>query len=479
MIDALHAICEKARWGHIRLRAPARPRMGRLILATTILASSLAFIDGSVVNVGLPAIAQNLDPLGHDLSWVVNAYLLPLSALLLVGGAAGDLYGRRSMLCTGIAIFALASLICAFAQSLPWLLLGRAVQGIGAALLMPNSLAILAENFQGEARGRAIGAWAAVGAGAGAIGPLIGGWLIDTIGWRAIFLINLPIAGAALLLAWRAVAEHRNPGRPRLDLLGASLVTLALVALTFGLTVASARHDLDAGVRVAFGVGILSMALFLLVEKRREAHAMMPLVLFQSRSFVGLTLLTFLLYAALGGLFVLVPYLLIESGGYSATGAGAALLPMPLVIALASPSMGRVAGKLGSRWLLTLGPLVVGGGFLLAMRMVDGGDYWRSVLPAMLVISLGMAAAVAPLTTAVLASVDVQQSGVASGLNSAVARAGGLVATALLGVVLAARGAELDHLFRWAVLIGAVVACSAGMTAFVSLSGIKPALDKS
>ncbi|MEC5215304.1 EmrB/QacA subfamily drug resistance transporter [Actimicrobium sp. GrIS 1.19] len=444
-------------------------RHPRLILATTILASSLAFIDGSVVNVGLPAIGRDLGADGACLSWIVNGYLLPLSALLLLGGAAGDRFGRRRVLVAGVALFALASLWCALAPGSGWLIAGRVLQGVGAALLMPNSLAILGATFNGEARGRAIGVWAAVGAGAGAIGPLIGGWLIDVVGWRAMFLINVPIALLALYLGMRYLHDTPNPARPTLDLKGAALASIGLASLTWGLTVASSTAGIDPGAAIALVLGAVFLVLFLIVEHGCGDDAMLPLALFSSRSFVGLNLLTFLLYGALGALFVLVPFVLIEVNGYSATEAGAALLPLPVVIALASSTMGRIAGRIGPRLPLTLGPLIVAAGFFLATRIGAGGSYWSTTLPAMLVIAIGMAAAVAPLTTAVLASVATSHTGVASGFNSAVARSGGLIATAMLGMVLAAHGAALVSGFHVAAIVAGVASAAAGLCGLILL----------
>jgi len=437
----------------------------RLLLAATILASSLAFIDGSVVNVGLPAIGQNLRAGPADLQWVINAYLLPLSALLLLGGAAGDRFGRRRLLIVGVGLFAAASALCALAPSLRFLLVGRALQGVGAAMLMPSSLAILGGAFSGEARGRAIGVWAASGAVGGALGPLLGGYLIDTVGWRAVFLINLPLAAGAAFLAWRFVRETRDGHPAALDLWGAVLATAGLGALTWALTIGSGPAGWTAPALIAAAAGGVSLIAFVGVERRRGEGAMMPLALFASASFVGLTLLTLLLYGALGGLLVLIPYVLIQSAGYSATAAGAALLPFPMVIAAASPLMGALAGRLGPRTPLTIGPLIVAGGFLLVLRIGTGAGYWTGVFPAVMVIALGMAGAVAPLTTAVLASVDARHTGAASGLNSAVARTGGLVARALLGSVLAARGTALIGAFHVAAVAGAAASLGAAASA--------------
>lgn len=437
-----------------------------LVIATAILASSLAFIDGSIVNVGLPAIAANFQADASQLQWVVNAYLLPLSALLLLGGAAGDRFGRRRLLIAGVALFALASLACALAPSLIWLLIARFIQGTSAAMLMPNSLAILGQTFSGEAKGRAIGIWAATGAAAGAIGPVLGGWLIDIGSWRFAFLVNLPLAAVASWLAIIAVPTDRNEGMDPLDAIGAVLATAGLGLATWALTEGSGRGWSPLTL-VVMAAAILLLIAFVWAEHRIGDKAMMPLVLFGSPSFVGLTLLTFLLYGALGGLFVLVPFVLITVGGYSATQAGGALLPLPLVIALASPVAGAFAAKTGPRWPLIIGPVVVAIGFLLAIRIGAAQSYWRDVLPAMVVIALGMACAVAPLTTAVLMSVDEHHVGAASGLNSAVARTGGLVTTALIGAVLITTGPSLATAFGAAAICGAVLCVAASLSAFL------------
>ena len=438
----------------------------RLVLATSILASSLAFIDGSVVNVGLPTIGRGLAADAAGLQWIINAYLLPLSALLLLGGTAGDRFGRRRLLVAGTGVFAFASLGCALAPDLATLLAGRAVQGAGAAMLLPNSLAVLGKTFSGPAKGRAIGIWAAVAAAAGAVGPVLGGWLIDLGSWRAIFLINLPLAAGAVMLAMRYVAPDEDGEDQPLDALGASLATLGTAALTWALTVGSGQSGWTRST-VATGVAALAVVLlFTLVEKRRGDRAMMPVNLFASRIFVGLTVFTLLLYGALGGLFVLVPYVLITAGGYSSTAAGAALLPLPLVISVMSPLTGGLAGRIGPRLPLAIGSLVAAGGFLLALRIGDATSYWIAVLPAIFLIAIGVSAAVAPLTTAVLSSVDLRHTGSASGLNSAVARTGGLVATALLGAVLAAEGEQLWAAFHAAMLVGAATCAAAALSVF-------------
>ena len=466
MSFAIHTSCDVGAAKAETRRHP--PRYPKLVLTTTILASSLAFIDGSVVNVGLPAIGTTFQAGAGDLQWVVNAYLLPLSALLLLGGGAGDHFGRVRLLVVGTLIFGIASVGCAVAPSLPWLLLARCFQGIGAALLMPNSLAILGGSFSGEARGRAIGTWASMGAVMGAGGPVLGGWLIDTVGWRSIFLVNIPLAVGAIALALAFVRDApTDQKRQPLDIQGGALATLALGGLTWGLTIGSGPSGWTSAALALLAAGFALLVAFVWVEKTRGEDAMMPLALFASSSFIGLTLLTLLLYGALGGLIVLLPYVLIRAAAYSATAAGATLLPFAVVLTLTSPLMGGLAGRIGSRVPLAVGSLMVAAGFLLILRVGPGGEYWTSVLPALLLIAFGMAGAVAPLTTAVLASVDARHTGSASGLNSAVARTGGLVATALLGSVLGTVGPRLIEGFHIAAAVGALASVGAAAAAFL------------
>ncbi len=469
MSAAIHIACDAAAARSSRPRAAdltiavAKPQ---LVLAATILASSLAFVDGSVVNVGLPVIGRSLSADPGALPWVINAYLLPLSALLLLGGAAGDRYGRLRLLIIGVALFAVASVACALAPNLIVMLLGRFVQGIGAAMLMPNSLAILGQTFSGAAKGRAIGIWASASAIAGAVGPVLGGWLIDLGSWRGIFLLNVPLAAAAIWLAWRTVPQDSGGGDFTLDTLGGSLATLALGGLTWALTIGAGRSGWTTSAILVAAIAAALLILFVGVEARRGERAMMPLTLFASKSFVGLTLLTLLLYGALGAVLVLLPYVLIEAAGYSSTAAGAALLPLPLVLSVVSPIIGGAAGRVGSRLLLAVGPVVVAAGFVLALRIGVNADYWKDVLPAVVVLALGLSLAVAPLTAAVLGSVDARHTGSASGFNSAVARTGGLIATALIGAVLAAEGDRLIPTFHVALIIGAAASIAAALAAF-------------
>jgi EmrB/QacA subfamily drug resistance transporter len=462
MNPAVHAVCDAAQ-ARARATIPALPaNRANGILFCTILASSLAFIDGSVVNVGLPAIGADFK--AGNLTWVINAYLLPLSALLLLGGAAGDRFGSGRLLIIGTALFGVASIVSALAPSFAWLLVGRGAQGVAAALLMPNSLAILGASFSGEARGRAIGLWAAIGAVMGAAGPVLGGWLIDHIGWRAIFFLNLPPALGAILLALLFVKDASPGASKTLDLSGGLLATMALGSITWALTIGATGWTQRAIILLA--AGIVLLAAFLWLEKIKGDRAMMPLSIYSSARFVGLSLFTWFLYAALGALMVLVPFVLIAAAGWSATGAGAALTPFALIMAAISPLAGRVAGRIGPRWPLILGPLAVAIGFLLLLRLKAGADYATDILPGVVLIALGMSAAVAPLTTAVLSSVDATHTGLVSGLNSALARTAGMMATALLGGVLSAKGELLLRGFAVGIIACAAAAFAASLCAF-------------
>lgn len=403
----------------------------------------------------------------------MNAYLLPLSALLLLGGALGDHFGRRLLLVIGTGLFALTSLVCALAPSLPVLLAARAGQGVGAALLLPNSLALLNAAFSGSKRGRAVGIWAAAGAAAAAVAPLIGGWLVGSVGWPAIFYINLPLAFGAILIALRFVSESREPGAGRTDYAGAVLATGGLGGLTYALTLWSATHRFGSDAVTALAAGSLMLAAFLWVEYRRKSRAMMPLALFEGRCFSGLNLLTFLLYSAFGAAMLLIPYVLITSGGYSPVEAGLAMLPLPVLMTSLSPTIGGLAARVGPRIPLTAGPLIVAAGMLLARMATPDSGYWTGTFPMILVMALGMTIAVAPLTSSVLGSVEEQHVAMASGFNSAVARTGGLIATALLGSVLARKGPALFAGFHAAMFISATAAAAAAVVALTMLGGVR------
>ena len=426
-----------------------------------------------MLNVALPAIRASYGAGAADVQWVINAYLLPLSALLLLGGALGDHYGRRRLLVIGTALFALASLVCALAPSLQFLLAARAAQGVGAALLLPNSLALLNAAYDGEGRGRAVGIWAAAGAASAAIAPLIGGWLVENVGWPSIFYINLPLAAGAILIALKFVGESQDKDAARTDYPGALLATLGLGGATYGLTRWSSSANLDMVAIVAVVGGLAMLGAVLRVEAKRGDTAMMPLAMFADRCVSGLNLLTFLLYGAFGAAMLLIPYVLIEAGGYSPVEAGLAMLPLPILLTLASPPMGQLAGRIGPRWFLIAGPLVVAGGMLLGQRIDAGTNYWTSVFPAMAVMAAGMAIAVAPLTAAVLGAVGEEHTGTASGFNSAVARTGGLIATALLGAVLARDGEELIAGFHLALIGSAIAAVAASAAALFMVRTVK------
>jgi len=435
----------------------------------SVCASSLSFIDGSVLNVALPAMRQSLGASAAEIQWVVNGFTLPLAALILLGGALGDHQGRRLWLVIGTALFGLASLLCALSHSLAPLLVGRALQGIGAALLLPNSLALLNGVYEGEARGRAIGIWAAAGAISAAIAPLIGGWLVDTAGWPAIFYINLPFAGAAILVALTKVTEVRDQEKSPLDIFGALLATLGLGGLAYGLTLWSAHRSFSPVAGAAIAAGIVLLAIFIVAERRAGDNAMIPLRYFGERCFSSLNLMTFLLYGTFGSSLLLLPYVLISAGGYSPVEAGIAMIPLSILIGAGSPVMGKLASRIGARIPLTVGPLVVAAGFLLAIRVALDQAYWTNVFPAVTLIAFGMAILVAPLTSTVLNSVDAEHTGMVSGFNSALSRAGGLIGVSLLGAVLAEQGKALLAPYAVAMIIGAAVAASSGIVSFVGL----------
>ncbi|WP_407178446.1 MFS transporter [Bradyrhizobium sp. STM 3562] len=407
-----------------------------LTVVATIVGSSMALLDSSVVNIALPAIQQALHADAAGTQWIVNAYLLLLGALVLIGGSAADLYGRRRIFVLGVAVFVAASIACGLSPNVAVLIVSRAVQGVGAALLTPASLAMLGATFGEQERTRAIGIWAGAGALTMAAGPSLGGWLVDQVSWRAIFLLNVPLAIAATALALRFACESSDPNAKQLDWSGSAAVAIGLAGITWGLSAIPASGIRDNAVLAALGVGTASLISFVVIEARLHDRAMMPLSLYRSRNFSAANALTLLLYFALGGALYYLPFGLIRLGGYSATEAGAALLPFALMMGFGASFAATMAERLGPRLLLTAGPIVAACGLAMLAFVDLSQAYWVGVFPPMFLLGVGMAITVPPLTSTVMGAAGKAHAGIASGIKNAVARVAGLLAVAALGAAL-------------------------------------------
>jgi len=438
-----------------RVLCPANEKVW--ILAATILASSMAFIDSTVVNVALPAIQASFHATVIGVQWVVESYGLFLAALILVGGSLGDLFGRRLLFVVGVATFAVASLICGIASGITSLIVARSVQGVGAALLVPGSLAIISVSFEEQERGQAIGTWSGFTAITTAVGPVLGGWLVEHASWRWAFFINVPLAAAVIIISLRYIPESRSSAASQIDWLGALLAVAGLGGLVTGLIESAKLGWRDVLVPGMLIAGLGCLILFLLVEAH-VSSPMVPLTIFAPRSFSGANLLTLFLYGAIGIFFFLFPLNLIQVQKYSATATGAAVLPLILLMFFLSRWSGGLVARYGPRSPLIIGPLIVALGFLFFAVPATNADYWKAFFPAVIVLGFGMAVTVAPLTTVVMNSVPQDRVGAASGINNAVARLASVLAIAIFGVVMVREfGSRLDYNLREMALPPAVL----------------------
>jgi EmrB/QacA subfamily drug resistance transporter len=444
------------------------------VLLAAVLGSGVALLDATVVNIALPAVGRDLDADFAALQWTITGYTLTLAALILLGGSLGDLFGRRRVFLVGIVWFGCASLLCGAAQSVGQLIVARMLQGVGGALLTPGSLALISASFRTEDRARAIGAWSGLGGIAAAVGPLLGGLLVE-LSWRLVFLLNLPLCALVVLVTVRHVPESRDEEMPaRLDPLGAVLCVAALGTITYAL-IAAGDSGLTKGVLVAGLAGVAAIVVFVVVERRSD-HPMLPVDVFASRQFTAANLVTFAVYAALGGLFFLLVLDLQVVGGFSPLAAGMSLLPITACMLLLSARAGALAQRTGPRLLMTIGPLLCAAGALLMLRIGRDASYALDVLPAVVVFGLGLSATVAPLTATVLSAASIRHAGVASGVNNAVARAAGLLAVAVLPLLGGLSGADyrdpaaFEHGFRVALVACAGLLAAGGALAALGIS---------
>ena len=441
-------------------------------MAVTVLGSGMAFLDGTIVNVALPAIGRDLHATTSELQWVLSGYLLTLASLILLGGSLGDRYGRRRVFVIGAALFSAASALCALAPTIGWLIAARVLQGIGGALLTPGSLAMIEASFRRADRPRAIGAWSGMTGVATALGPLLGGYLVTAVSWRAAFYINVPL-GAFVVLCARKVPESSNPDQQgRLDFAGVVLAFLALAGCTYAL-IEGPQGGAELATTLAAAVGLAALVAFIVVE-RRSAAPMLPLDIF-SRQFSFANVVTFVVYAALGGVFFLLVAFLQISLGYSPLAAGSATLPVTVLMLLFSPSSAALAQKIGPRLQLALGPLVVAAGMLWMTQIEPGDSYVTGVLPPVLVFGAGLTLVVSPITAAVLAAASERYAGIASGVNNAVARVASLLAVALLPAIAGLTGeafykpSAMTDGFHVAMVVCACLAAAGGVIAWLTI----------
>ena len=455
---------------------------GRWVLLAAVLGSGIALLDATVVNIALPTLGRELDADLTDLQWTVNAYVLALAALILLGGSLGDRFGRRRVFVIGVVWFGVASLLCGLAPNIEALIAARALQGIGAALLTPGSLALLQASFVPGDRARAVGAWSGLGGIAAAIGPFVGGLLVE-VSWRLVFLINLPACVAVVVLALRHVPESSDPqASSRVDVAGAVLGALGLAGVTYAL-VAAGEQGASAGVLASSLLGAAGLVGFVLVE-RRSTHPMMPLEVFSSRQFSAANAVTFAVYAALGGVFFLLVVHLQVVAGFSPLAAGTSLLPITALMLALSARAGALAARTGPRLPMTVGPLLCAVGVLLMTRIDAGADYVADVLPGVVLFGLGLSATVAPLTVTVLAAAPERYAGLASGINNAVARTAGLLAVAVLPLAAGLKGTDdpagFGRGFDRALLLSAVLLALGAAVSAVAISdaGVRRPLQR-